>query len=110
MTPTVEERLAALEAERDIHRTLYSYGHAVDYGWEEQSMFARLDSYPDGPGICAFGRYTDALVRCPDGRWRFTDRHADIESWRHGPPPVLDARFRQARWHAWPPPIAPARL
>jgi ketosteroid isomerase-like protein len=164
---TVEERLAALEAERDIRRTLYSYGHAVDYGWEElyadcftadatlywpgrelmrgrdeivaafrehthaparyhkhflaeplmivsggqaqvQSMFARLDGYDIGPAICAFGRYTDVLVRCPDEKWRFTDRHADIESWRHGTAPVLDARFRQARWHAWPPPGRPA--
>jgi ketosteroid isomerase-like protein len=166
MTPTIEQRLAALEADREIRRTLYSYGHAVDYGWEDQyadcftadatlywpgqelmrgleqimaafrdhthapaayhkhflaeplmnvtggraqvqSMFARLDSYQAGPGICAFGRYTDVLVSCPDGRWRFADRHADIESWRHGPAPVLDARFRQARWHTWPPPVAP---
>jgi SnoaL-like protein len=165
--PTVEQRLAALEAEREICRTLYTYGHAVDYGWEEQyadcftanaklywpgfalmrglgeimaafrehthapakyhkhflsqplmiakdgraqvqSMFARLDSYDGGPGICAFGRYSDELVVCPDGRWRFTDRHAEIESWRHGTPPVLDARFHQARWTTWPPPAHPA--
>jgi len=159
---SLEQRLAALEAEREIRRTLFSYGHAVDYGWEDlyadcftaeatlywpepglmhglaeimtafrkhthaparyhkhflaepliivtgghahvQSMFARLDDYDAGPGICAFGRYTDELVCCPDGRWRFADRHADIESWRHGTPPVLDKRFRQAKWQEWPP-------
>lgn len=47
-----------------------------------QSMFARLDRYPDGPGIRAFGRYCDKLVRCPDGRWRFTERLPEIEGVR----------------------------
>jgi SnoaL-like domain len=159
---SLERRVAALEADREIRRTLYSYGHAVDYGWEDlyadcftadatlywpqpglmrglaeimvafrrhthapamyhkhflaeplmivdggrarvQSMFARLDGYEAGPGICAFGRYTDDLVRCPDGRWRFASRQADIESWRHGTPPVLIERFRRSAWSAWPP-------
>lgn len=159
---SLEQRVAALEADREIRRTLYGYGHAVDYGWANlyadcfipdatlywpqpglmrgladimaafrrhthapamyhkhflaeplmivadgrarvQSMFARLDGTDAGPGLCAFGRYTDDLVRCPDGRWRFASRHADIESWRHGTPPVLDQQFRQSGWSAWPP-------
>lgn len=47
-----------------------------------QSMFARLDRYPDGPGIRAFGRYRDILVRCPDARWRFKERLPEIEAVR----------------------------
>ena len=46
------------------------------------SMFARLDRYPEGPGIRAFGRYRDTLVRCADGRWRFKERLPDIEAVR----------------------------
>ncbi len=46
------------------------------------SMFARLDRYPDGPQIRAFGRYRDILVRCADGRWRIKERYPDIEGVR----------------------------
>lgn len=46
------------------------------------SMFARLDRYPGGPRIRAFGRYRDTLVRCLDGRWRIRSRYPDIESIR----------------------------
>ena len=65
------------------------------------SMFARLDRYPDGPGIRAFGRYRDTLVRCADGRWRFTQRLAEIEAARAQAPlggePFPDsAAMRQA--------------
>jgi ketosteroid isomerase-like protein len=35
MKPGIEERLRLLEDERDIQRTLYTYGHAIDYGYEE---------------------------------------------------------------------------
>lgn len=36
--PTIEERLQRLEDEREILRTLYTYGHAIDYGYEEEFM------------------------------------------------------------------------
>jgi hypothetical protein len=32
--------------------------------------------------VCAVGRERDTLVRCPDGRWRFTKRLTDIEAVR----------------------------
>jgi hypothetical protein len=32
------------------------------------------------PNIMAFGRYKDRLRRCPDGRWRFTERVCETES------------------------------
>lgn len=54
-----------------------------------QSMFARLDSYQDGPQILAFGRYLDKFVRCQDGEWRFSERKAEVESARTPPEAVL---------------------
>jgi ketosteroid isomerase-like protein len=47
--------------------------------------FARLDDYADGPEIRSFGRYRDVLVRCPDGRWRFTERRTEREARRWAP-------------------------
>lgn len=52
------------------------------------SLFARLDSYPDGPALKSFGRYIDRLVRCADGRWRITERVAEREA---GRPPAAGA-------------------
>jgi hypothetical protein len=43
------------------------------------SYFARIDLDPTGSFIRAFGRYRDTLVRCPDGRWRFEHRIAEID-------------------------------
>lgn len=31
----------------------------------------------NGPMIGVMGRYTDLVVRCPDGRWRFKKRHLE---------------------------------
>jgi hypothetical protein len=38
------------------------------------------------PNIMAFGRYRDRLVRCADGRWRFTERICETEAanWPEG--------------------------
>lgn len=38
MNPTVEDRLKSLEDERDILKTLYTYGHALDYGLEAEFL------------------------------------------------------------------------
>ena len=140
-----EARLRRLEDRSAILRTLYDYGHTLDYGDEDgfldcwtpeaslgwsmfpeplvghaqiragfrrhthapdawhkhllaepqirvdgdtatvHSMFLRLDPYPasGGPEIYAFGRYIDTLVRCADGRWRFTRRVVQKEAF-HG--------------------------
>ncbi len=45
-----------------------------------ESGFARLDEGEGGPVLRSFGRYLDVLVRCADGRWRFAQREAFIES------------------------------
>ena len=38
MNPSVEDRLKSLEDERDILKTLYTYGHALDYGLEAEFL------------------------------------------------------------------------
>jgi len=48
--------------------------------------------YLDEPVLRVFGRYRDRLVRCPDGRWRFSERIAEVESMRRGLPPFVDGR------------------
>jgi ketosteroid isomerase-like protein len=50
------------------------------------SMFARLDRIDGTPQIRVFGRYSDTLIRCPDGQWRFSERIPDIEVFRPGLP------------------------
>lgn len=50
------------------------------------SFFMRLDAAPDGaPHLTAFGRYLDRMQHGVDGRWRFKERIAEIES--RGPDP-----------------------
>jgi hypothetical protein len=50
------------------------------------SFFMRLDAAPDiTPHLTAFGRYIDRMQRCADGRWRFLERIAEVES--RGPDP-----------------------
>lgn len=149
MADRVGIRVGLLEDERAILQTLYAYGHAIDYGSEDEfmdcwvdgavldwptrpapfrgrdairgafrghthapgaahkhflveplivlegdrasvtSMFARLDRYAGIPHIRIFGRYVDRLVRCTDGRWRFTERKAECEAMRTDSPDVL---------------------
>jgi len=44
------------------------------------SYFLRVEPRDEGPTqIVASGRYRDTLVRCDDGRWRFTERIAEID-------------------------------
>jgi ketosteroid isomerase-like protein len=153
----LEARVALLEAERAVLKTLHRYGHAIDYGDEEAwvdcftedgvfDIRARLSHQPnrivsgrdelrafiarhtrapelwhkhllvepvievdgdtatcssylavvmehdDEPLLRVFGRYRDRLVRCPDGRWRFLERIAEVESMRRGLPPFVDGR------------------
>ena len=45
-----------------------------------QSYFLRVEPRDDGPSqIVASGQYLDRMVRCDDGRWRFTERVAEID-------------------------------
>ena len=45
-----------------------------------ESYFLRVEPRDDGPTqIVASGRYLDRLVRCDDGRWRITERIAEID-------------------------------
>lgn len=142
------ERVRRLEDEREILRSLFQYGHALDSGDESQfldcftptgawiiptahrqfrgtnglrqffanhthapdyqhkhliltplvaingdaatvrSVWVRLDEHPDGPYVRSFGRYTDRLMRCSDGRWRIEERvvEGDASSKRDFPP------------------------
>jgi hypothetical protein len=46
------------------------------------SYFLRVDADMENDGesfIYAMGRYHDTLARCPDGRWRFVERVAEVE-------------------------------
>ena len=40
----------------------------------------RVDHWKGAREITAFGRYHDRLVRCEDGRWRFSRRLIELES------------------------------
>lgn len=157
----LKARLAVLEDDRAVLKTLCRYGHSIDYGDEEswvdcfteEGVFdirARLSHQPNrvisgrdelrafiaghtrAPGLWhkhllvepqievegddatvvsylavvmehesepilrVFGRYRDRLARCPDGRWRFVQRIAEVESMRRGLPPFVDGRPPQA--------------
>lgn len=52
------------------------------------SYFLRVDDLAGRREIVAFGRYVDLLVRCPDGRWRFSERVVELESSSIAPPPA----------------------
>ena len=45
-----------------------------------ESYFVRIEPRDDAPTqIVASGRYLDRLTRCDDGRWRITERIAEID-------------------------------
>ena len=48
--------------------------------------------HEDVPVLRVFGRYRDRLVRGDDGRWRFRERIAEIESMHAGLPPFVGGR------------------
>jgi hypothetical protein len=45
-----------------------------------RSYFHTLNETVDGPLPFSMGQYLDVMVRCPDGRWRFQERHLQRES------------------------------
>jgi len=157
MSSTIEARLALLEDEREVLRTLHRYAHAVDYGDEDgwvdlftdDGLFVSrtaLDPAPvtrfaghaelrgfienhtrvperlhkhmiveplidvdgdtasatsylfvlmeheDQPVIRVLGRYVDRLRRCADGRWRFTERVAELDAFTKGLPALYGGR------------------
>ncbi len=56
------------------------------------SYLAVVMEHGEEPVLRVFGRYRDRLVRGEDGRWRFRERIAEIESMRRGLPPFVDGR------------------
>ena len=56
------------------------------------SYLAVVMDHEDLPTLRVFGRYRDTLERGEDGRWRFRERIAEIESMRAGLPPFVDGR------------------
>jgi hypothetical protein len=46
------------------------------------SYYLLLDIVDEHPEVFSLGRYRDHLVRCPDGKWRFTGRKHELESRR----------------------------
>ena len=161
MTDELSARVAALEAERDILRTIYRYGHTIDVGDEDgwidcftedgvfaasserqyppfhtegraalrdfiqhhtrppglwhkhlvieplieiggdqataRSYFVVLVEHEGRPTVRVFGRYADRLRREADGRWRFAERLATIDSVAPGLPPLAGGRERAER-------------
>lgn len=59
------------------------------------SYLAVVMEHDDQPVLRVFGRYRDRLVKEADGRWRFRERIAEIESMRTDLPPFVDGRPKQ---------------
>lgn len=157
----MERRIACLEDERAVVRTLHAYGHAIDAGdedgwvgcftaegvfaaWVEApdrpwfrvagraeleafivahtrppdpahkhlvveplieldgdaascvSYFAVLMEHAGKPVLRVFGRYHDRLARGGDGRWRFAERVAEIQSMKPDLPALAWGRGASA--------------
>ena len=58
------------------------------------SYFAVLMHHDDAPLLRVFGRYHDQLAAEEDGRWRFRERIAEIQSMRPGLPALAWGRGR----------------
>jgi len=58
------------------------------------SYFAVLMHHDDAPLLRVFGRYHDQLAAEEDGRWRFRERVAEIQSMRPGLPALAWGRGR----------------
>ncbi len=56
------------------------------------SYLAVVMEHENAPVLRVFGRYRDRLARGDDGRWRFRERIAEIESMRADLPPFVDGR------------------
>jgi ketosteroid isomerase-like protein len=56
------------------------------------SYFAVLMHHDGAPVLRVFGRYHDVLERGDDGRWRFAERVAEIQSMRPGLPALAWGR------------------
>jgi ketosteroid isomerase-like protein len=57
-----------------------------------RSYLAVFMEHDGEPLLRVFGRYRDRMVRGEDGRWRFQERIAEVESMRRGLPPFIDGR------------------
>ena len=62
-----------------------------------RSYFVVLVEHEDRPTVRVFGRYDDRLRREADGRWRFAERLATIDSVAPGLPPLAGGRERAER-------------
>ena len=56
------------------------------------SYLAVVMEHQEEPVLRVFGRYRDRLVKGADGRWRFRERVAEIDSMRADLPPFVDGR------------------
>lgn len=64
--PSLEDRVARLEAEREIAATLSQYAHTLDYGPEDEFLDCFLED----------GSWERVRVRAPDDVARFAGREA----------------------------------
>lgn len=92
----LHQRLQVLEDERAILKTLHRYGHSMDYGpdadfvdcfqpdgvWEVRMRVTGHGFRCDGHAQLEASLAGQTQVRapaCPDGRWRFSERIAEID-------------------------------